>query len=82
VGLAVANLLHSSINGIVRRFVLLLPMSSHHIRRLLNDVDPVVGDVAVKIGNLLACLHDCLSEQLSERVPPIDWPPSCECSGS
>ena len=61
-GLTVANLLHSSIDGIVRRFVLLLPMSSHHIRRPLNDVDPVVGDVAVKIGNLLAGLHDGLSE--------------------
>lgn len=61
-GLAVANLLHSSIYGIVRRFVLLLPMSSHHIRRPLNDMDPAVGDVAVKTGNLLACLHDSLSE--------------------
>ena len=50
-GLAVANLLHPSIDGIVGSLVLLLPMSSHHKGRSLNDVDPAVGDAAVKTGN-------------------------------
>jgi len=61
-GLAVANLLHPSIDGIVRSLVLLLAMSPHHVGRPLNDVDPAVGDAAVKTGDLRACPHDCLPE--------------------
>ena len=61
-GLTVANLLHSPVYCVVGRLVLFLTVPAQLVRRPLDDVDPVVGDILVKTGNLRPCLHDGLPE--------------------
>ena len=60
--LTVANLLHSAVDCVVGHLMLFLTVSAQLVRWPLDDVDPVVGDILVKTGNLRACLHDGLPE--------------------